>query len=265
MALVGDLGDHKYDEDGYTDLGMTPYGEWLSGDGAGKELIWTSGNHENIVGVEDWRSAIAKYGIRNVENKHFVHTVDDNGGCKGNVSFVGISDEGGTRMKNQGVYPDGILLPDIEGTMENLRNSSGVSGPTVLLSHTPSNFQKNVNEGVDVMLSGHTHGGHIFPFHFFMFSFDGASGLFEKEREGGGRGFLYVSEGVVGWGPRVRLFSRPEIAIVELVVDEGQEPTGNTGMTMGQFFSWFSYFSVPLAMLSCLVVNIRDWRKRKAG
>jgi uncharacterized protein len=273
IALVGDLGDEKYVEGGWIDENLQPYKDFRA-EVAGVEVLWTSGNHENIVGIEGWREATAKFGIRNVENDHFVHFVERVDGCVGNVSFVGIADEGGERMRNQGTYGSGIALPDISGTMQGLRNSSGadgLGGPVVLLSHTPRNFQKNVDSGVDVMLSGHTHGGHVFPFHFFMFSFDGASGLFEtkrKEAGGVGRGWMYVSDGVVGWGPRVRLFSRPEIAIIELTTDNDEfdrEPEGDTGLRVGQFFSWFSYAAVPLACLSCLIVNIRQWRGEKEG
>ncbi|GMI07181.1 hypothetical protein TrRE_jg4928 [Triparma retinervis] len=277
IALSGDLGDEKYVEGGWIDDNLQPYKDFSAAEG-GAKVFWTSGNHENIVGIKGWRAAADKFGIRNVENDHFVHLVEREDGCTGNISFVGIADEGGGRMRDQGVYDDGIALPDIEGAMSGLRNESGVTGlggPVVLLSHTPTNFQKNVDNGVDVMLSGHTHGGHVFPFHFFMFSFDGSSGLFETKRGegegeggGGGRGWMYVSEGVVGWGPRVRLFSRPEIAIIELTTDSEEfdrEPEGDTALRVGQIFSWFSYAAVPLACLSCLVVNVRQWRGEKEG
>jgi len=154
----------------------------------------------------------------------------------------------------------------MKGLSEELGVEIGVgdSVTTILLAHTPVGFADNAKAGSDVMMSGHTHGGHVFPFHMFLAGYDGASGLFEKTVEDE-RSWLYVSEGVVGWGPRVRLFSRPEITIVTLLSDEegGREPEGDTQYRVGQAFVWISLATVPASVLFCLARCIRE--KRAGG
>ena len=70
----------------------------------------------------------------------------------------------------------------------------------LVLVHKPSIWEK-VSQNVDLMLSGHTHKGQIFPFNIFVRAkFKNVYGLFE---DGGNR--LYVSSGSGTWGPRMRL------------------------------------------------------------
>ena len=194
------------------------------------------------------------------------------------MSFVGLADISGDRTEEQlSTYPEHkyIAAPDLEGAMAGLSAELGVPiGPddgvaTVVLSHTPVGFQANADAGADVMMSGHTHGGHVFPFHMFLFFYDGSSGLFEKMASGAGgaasRAFLYVSEGVVGWGPRVRLFSRPEVTIVTLLSDESgsADPTGDVGLRMGHAFVYVALATVPASILFCIVLGVQDARRKR--
>ena len=85
--------------------------------------------------------------------------------------------------------------------------------------------------GVGAMLAGHTHGGQLWPAHLgvYMANQGRVSGLFDVgsgRRPGQAhRAFaddfremaLYVGEGAVGWGPRLRLWSRTELTLVRLV------------------------------------------------
>lgn len=167
-------------------------------------------------------------------------------------------------------YPESefIAIPDLPGAVEGLAAELGTdinpsdSEATIILNHTPVDFQKNADAGADVQLSGHTHGGHIFPFHVFTATYDGTSGLFETTVEGAKRSFLYVSEGAVGWGPRVRLFSRPEVTIMTLTADpsDDTEPSGNVGTTMGQFFV---YVSIAIMPPTFLLLGWSCWLARK--
>lgn len=92
-----------------------------------------------------------------------------------------------------------------------LRDLSGKNF-VVVLKHRPVVYEENVDL-FDLQLSGHTHGGQIFPFRFItrMF-FRHVSGL-EKL---GKRSFLFVTRGVGTWGPRIRVFSPPEVTLIEL-------------------------------------------------
>lgn len=84
-------------------------------------------------------------------------------------------------------------------------------GFTLILKHQPRvDDRLNFN----LQLSGHTHGGQIFPFMFFTrLFFPKNSGYFHL----GNNKHLYVSTGAATWGPPVRLLAPPEITVIDLV------------------------------------------------
>jgi predicted MPP superfamily phosphohydrolase len=84
------------------------------------------------------------------------------------------------------------------------------SGATVLLSHMP--LPADAGKGVGLILSGHTHGGQIWPFGYLVRQ---RFPLFEGIYELGGRTVI-VSRGTGTWGPRMRLWRPAEILRVTL-------------------------------------------------
>ncbi len=83
---------------------------------------------------------------------------------------------------------------------------------TVLLYHRPLGWEAAVRHGVDLMLSGHTHNGQIFPFNLLVKrQFNRIRGLYS---EGGVH--LYVSPGTGTWGPLMRLGSLNEITCIDV-------------------------------------------------
>jgi len=69
------------------------------------------------------------------------------------------------------------------------------------------------NSSIDVQLSGHTHGGQLFPVSLIThFIYKG----YEKGLHRDGGFSLFVSTGLGTWGPPVRIFVRPEIAVIHL-------------------------------------------------
>ena len=82
----------------------------------------------------------------------------------------------------------------------------------ILLAHDPSTFKRASALGVDLQLSGHTHGGQIFPFGLLVrLAVPFVAGLYER-----GGSLLYVSRGTGFWGPPMRLLAPAEIT--ELVI-----------------------------------------------
>jgi predicted MPP superfamily phosphohydrolase len=81
----------------------------------------------------------------------------------------------------------------------------------LLLKHQPF---VNEKENFNLQISGHTHGGQIFPFRFITH-------LFFKNNYGyyelGKNKLLYVSRGTGTWGPPVRIFAPPEITVVDII------------------------------------------------
>ena len=82
----------------------------------------------------------------------------------------------------------------------------------VFASHAPSNIDAAAKAGAQVMLSGHTHNGQIWPFGYFVrFLNPYRSGAYEVDGM-----HLFVSRGAGTWGPRMRLWSRGEIVRITL-------------------------------------------------
>jgi len=80
----------------------------------------------------------------------------------------------------------------------------------LLLKHMPYSDNKGVH---DLQLSGHTHKGQIFPFGLVVRMFyPRVAGLYYLE----GGSWMYVSRGTGLWGPPIRVFSPPEVTIIEI-------------------------------------------------
>jgi predicted MPP superfamily phosphohydrolase len=86
------------------------------------------------------------------------------------------------------------------------------SGATILLSHTPWQADQAAKAGVGLMLSGHSHGGQIWPFGYLVKRF---YPLLAGRYEVGGMTVI-VCRGTGTWGPRMRLWRPGEIIQVKL-------------------------------------------------
>ena len=92
--------------------------------------------------------------------------------------------------------------------MKNLHESSKYN---LILVHKPT-FWNSIQKNNDLMLSGHTHNGQIFPFNLFVkIQFKYKYGLYTTKDSN-----LYVSSGSGCWGPRMRLGTTNEIVNIEL-------------------------------------------------
>jgi len=81
----------------------------------------------------------------------------------------------------------------------------------ILMSHTPTEFAEN--KAFDLEISGHTHGGQIFPFHIFAKLHNQyLAGLYDMEN--GAK--IYVSRGAGQWGPQMRFLAPAEISVITL-------------------------------------------------
>lgn len=82
----------------------------------------------------------------------------------------------------------------------------------ILLYHRPLGWESAMAYGIDLMLSGHTHNGQIFPFNFIVKQqFKRLAGMYQQ-----GDAYLYVSSGTGTWGPCMRLGSLNEITVFEI-------------------------------------------------
>lgn len=115
-----------------------------------------------------------------------------------------------------------IGIDDIWGQKDNLNqaiNDINKNYPQILISHNPDGILEAQNTDIDIVVSGHTHGGQIrLPFIGPMvpsvhtkLGRDFYKGLFKFKDT-----FLLVSAGLGESGPRARLFNRPEINVITL-------------------------------------------------
>jgi predicted MPP superfamily phosphohydrolase len=92
-------------------------------------------------------------------------------------------------------------------------------GATILLSHTPWQADKAAKAGVNLMLSGHTHGGQIWPFDYLV---KRVYPLLEGRHEVDGMTVI-VCRGTGTWGPRMRLWRPSEILRLKLQTGRKQD------------------------------------------
>ena len=121
-------------------------------------------------------------------------------------------------LRNEHVTLDQIVLAGVDDSTAGEDVPAAVRGrdperPLVLLAHHPRTIARARAAGVDLQLSGHTHGGQLLPLGYLARLFDPkVSGLARF-----GATWLYVSEGTGFWGPPVRVGTRCEIAALTLV------------------------------------------------
>ena len=85
--------------------------------------------------------------------------------------------------------------------------------PVLLLAHQPTFVDRAAAAGVDLQLSGHTHGGQIWPFHHLVRLDQPALAGLSRH---GARTLLYTSRGTGFWGPPFRVFAPSEITLLVL-------------------------------------------------
>lgn len=138
MLIVGDLFDIKADELKDT---LKPLKD------AKMPIFFVTGNHEFYYGAKELVSALKSHGVMVLENE----SVEFKG-----INIAGVHDMTGLNF--------GYMMPDINKTL-NMRNPKI---PTILMAHQPRFVSKNLTPDVDLHLSGHTHGGQVFPFGLFV-------------------------------------------------------------------------------------------------
>lgn len=152
-----------------------------------------SGNHEFINGFEN--------AVDYIKWSGFAFLYNGSTGLNNEISLVSVTDKTAERF--------GLEIPDDIETLQNTDHSKFV----IFLKHQPS-IKEGTEEYFDLMLSGHTHAGQIFPFHLFVrLAFRYFSGTYRFDNGA----ILHVSRGTGTWGPAVRFGSMPEITLITLL------------------------------------------------
>ena len=84
--------------------------------------------------------------------------------------------------------------------------------PVILMRHRPIEFEDAVKNNVDIMVSGHTHHGQLFPFHLLTQTFYELSWGHKKIANT----HFITTSGAQGWGPQARTMGKSEIVLINL-------------------------------------------------
>ncbi len=151
-----------------------------------KPIIFVSGNHEYYLNnFKEKLSSLKEYNINFLNNMSFKYK---------ELNIIGISDDINLNTK------ENLTTKLLKRNFFNL-----------VLVHKPCLWDF-LPSSIDLMLSGHTHNGQIFPFNLIVkLKYKYIFGLYKKSNSK-----LYVSSGSGCWGPRMRLGSRNEIVYIKL-------------------------------------------------
>lgn len=95
---------------------------------------------------------------------------------------------------------------------------SNTNKPIILLDHQPHNLDEPANLGVDLMISGHTHAGQVFPINLIeKLIYKNNYGIYKNTKQ---HFTSIVSSGFGFWGPPIRLMTRSEIVVIDVTFDK---------------------------------------------
>jgi uncharacterized protein len=190
VAIVGDLVDGEVSE---LREEVAPLADLVSEQG----VFFVTGNHEYFVDTGAWLRHLPTLGVDVLHNERVAIR-------RGAATFdlAGIDDR---TAASSGVPGHGA---DLDAALDGRDDAT----PVVLLAHQPVMVDRARAAGVGLQLSGHTHGGQLWPFDYVIrLDQPAVEGL---SRHGNTQ--LYVSPGVGYWGPPMRVGARPEVTVVEL-------------------------------------------------
>jgi len=159
-------------------------------------VAFVTGNHDYYSRADPWVAKVTELGMDALRNRWRWIEVD---GAR--FALAGVDDHRGDPLRGGG--------SDLDRALAGIPDDAAV----VLLAHDPTTFVAAATRGVDLQVSGHTHGGQIWPFAALVrLAVPFLAGLYRR-----GTAQLYVSRGTGFWGPPMRLGARGEITEITLV------------------------------------------------
>ena len=198
VAIVGDLVDNSVEE---LREDVAPLADLVSEQG----VFFVTGNHEYFVDTGSWLRHLPTLGVEVLRNERVAIT-------RGGASFdlAGIDDRTAAASG----------LPGHGADLDAALDGRDDAVPVVLMAHQPVQVEQARLAGVDLQLSGHTHGGQLWPFDYLV-------ELDQPVTEGWsqqGPTQLYVTTGAGYWGPPMRVGARPEVTVIELQPGDPRRP-----------------------------------------
>jgi predicted MPP superfamily phosphohydrolase len=189
VAVTGDLVDGSVERIGDE---VEPLGAIRARHG----VYFITGNHDFYSGADAWVERVRALGWKALRNERVAIGDGD-----AHFDLAGVDDHHGA-----------MLGPGEGEDLARALDGRDAERPVVLLAHDPNTFKKSSQYCVDLQLSGHTHGGQIWPFrHLERLSTPFVAGLYRL-----GASAVYVSRGTGFWGPPMRLGAPSEITEITL-------------------------------------------------
>jgi len=192
IVLTGDLVDGSVDE-------LRDAAAPLADLRAPAGVFAVTGNHEYYSGADAWIAHLRSLGITVLRNERVELRRGDAA-----IDMVGIDDHGAHHFGG-----------DHGADLARALAGRAPARVAVLLAHQPRQVHVAAQHDVDLQLSGHTHGGQVWPWHYLVSVQQGGL-LAGRYRVGPTE--LYVSRGAGHWGPPIRLGAPAEISRVVLRV-----------------------------------------------
>jgi len=190
IALTGDLVDGSVRQ---LQHDVAPLAELKAPFG----YYFITGNHEYYSGVKQWVAETTRLGFTVLLNEH---RVVERG--EGRLLMAGVTD-----------YSAGQFDPSQASDPHKAIAGAPECHVKVLLAHQPKSIYKAAEVGYDYVISGHTHGGQYFPYHFLAaLAQPYISGLHTHDKTR-----IYVSRGTGYWGPPLRIGAPSEITVHRLI------------------------------------------------
>lgn len=191
VAITGDLVDGRVQD---LQHDVAPLAGLRSRHGS----FFVTGNHEYYSGADEWIAALRAMGLRVLMNEHVVL---QHGAAQ--LVMGGVSDYGAGHF-HAGHRSDARAA---------IAGAPADAGLRLLLAHQPRSAAGAAAAGFDVQLSGHTHGGQIWPWNFFVrLQQPFTAGLHRLQRL-----WVYTSRGTGYWGPPMRLGAPSEITRLRFI------------------------------------------------
>lgn len=151
-------------------------------------VYFSEGNHEDYGDAAGYCDAVREGGIRVLRSE----AVDIEG-----VKIIGIP------------YAESVYPMHFATFLEGLQLNA--DQPSILINHVPNRLPIAEKAGVSLQLSGHTHGGQVFPFTWFAHR---AFRQFTYGLQKFGRLQVLTSSGAGTWGPPMRVGTAPEVVLI---------------------------------------------------
>ncbi|MBP1713763.1 MAG: yaeI2 [Deltaproteobacteria bacterium] len=156
-----------------------------------------TGNHDYYAGVNRVTGIMKEAGITVLRNELKI--------LPGGLQLLGIDDPTGVRRMGEKGEDFISLIAKVDP-----------SKPSILLYHQPIQFERTARAGIGLQLSGHTHGGQLYPIIYISKRiYPWTPGLHRL-----GKSLLYVSRGTGTWGPPMRFLAPPEIVHIKLLAQK---------------------------------------------